>query len=127
MQRLLIIDDDPALVAMLRRAQDGYPVRLVYGDLTLDTTAHLARRGECSIALTNMELRLLREFLTHPEHVLPKEVLLERVWATTSAAPSTSWRCTSSSCGRSLRMTARSASSTRSATPATSSREHEPC
>ena len=80
MQRLLIIDDDPALVAMLRRAQDGYPVRLVYGDLTLDTTAHLARRGECSIALTNMELRLLREFLTHPEHVLPKEVLLERVW-----------------------------------------------
>jgi DNA-binding response OmpR family regulator len=65
---------------LLRRAQDDHPIRLSYGDLILDTAAHLVRRGDRAIVLTNLELRLLREFLTHPEHVLPKEVLLERVW-----------------------------------------------
>ena len=65
---------------LLRRSQDDRPIRLSYADLTLDIGAHQARRGARSIPLTNLELRLLREFLQHPDHVLPKEVLLERVW-----------------------------------------------
>lgn len=65
---------------LLRRAQVDHPVQLQYADLMLDTNAHLARRGERAVSLTSLELRLLREFLCHPEHVLPKEVLLERIW-----------------------------------------------
>ena len=65
---------------LLRRSNDKRPIRFSYADLTLDTGAHQARRGARSIPLTNLELRLLREFLQHPDQVLPKEVLLERVW-----------------------------------------------
>jgi DNA-binding response OmpR family regulator len=65
---------------LLRRRQAEQPQRLNFADLTLDLGAHSARRGERSITLTSLEFKLLHEFLLHPNHVLSKELLLERVW-----------------------------------------------
>jgi DNA-binding response OmpR family regulator len=65
---------------LLRRHQADQPQRLHFGDLTLDPGAHSARRGDRPITLTSLEFKLLHEFLMHPNQVLPKEALLERVW-----------------------------------------------
>jgi DNA-binding response OmpR family regulator len=69
-----------ARVRVLLRRQTEQPQRLSFADLTLDLGAHSARRGERPITLTSLEFKLLHEFLLHPNHVLSKEVLLERVW-----------------------------------------------
>lgn len=67
--------------ALLRRNQpEASSPLLHFTDLTLDTTSHLARRGERLLSLTGLEFKLLEEFLTHPRQVLSKEVLLDRVW-----------------------------------------------
>jgi DNA-binding response OmpR family regulator len=65
---------------LLRRRQAEQPQRLSFADLTLDPGAHRARRGERPITLTSLEFKLLHEFLLHPNQVLSKELLLERVW-----------------------------------------------
>jgi DNA-binding response OmpR family regulator len=65
---------------LLRRHQADQPQRLSFADLTLDIGAHSAHRGDRPITLTTLEFKLLHEFLLHPNQVLPKEVLLERVW-----------------------------------------------
>lgn len=65
---------------LLRRRQTEQPQRLSFADLTLDLGAHSARRGDRPITLTSLEFKLLHEFLLHPNQVLPKEALLERVW-----------------------------------------------
>lgn len=69
-----------ARVRVLLRRQAEQPQRLTFADLTLDLGAHAARRGERPITLTSLEFKLLHEFLMHPNQVLSKEVLLERVW-----------------------------------------------
>lgn len=66
--------------ALLRRQQAEHPRALRLADLTVDTGAHQARRGEREITLTALEFRLLEEFLLHPRQVLAKDQLLERVW-----------------------------------------------
>jgi len=66
--------------ALLRRQQNEHPRVLRLADLTLDTGAHQARRGERLITLTALEFRLLEEFLLHPRQALAKDQLLERVW-----------------------------------------------
>ena len=66
--------------AMLRRRQTDHPPVLRFADLTLDTASHSVRRGSRVIVLTSLEFRLLHEFLAHAQQVLPKELLLERVW-----------------------------------------------
>jgi DNA-binding response OmpR family regulator len=65
---------------LLRRHQADQPQRLSFADLTLDVGAHSAQRGMRAIGLTSLEFKLLHEFLLHPNQVLPKELLLERVW-----------------------------------------------
>src|SRR5512135_937808 len=66
--------------ALLRRRQADHPVVLRFVDLMLDTGKHLVYRGQREIPLTSLEFRVLQEFLLHPQQVLSKEVLLERVW-----------------------------------------------
>ncbi len=66
--------------AILRRREPGAGGVLEYGDLRLDTAAHVARRGDREIHLTTTEYRLLHEFMRAPEQVLPKTLLAERVW-----------------------------------------------
>ena len=66
--------------ALLRRREASQPQVLRFADLSLDTETRQARRGERTIDLTKTEYDLLRQFLEYPRRVLPKELLMERVW-----------------------------------------------
>ncbi len=66
--------------ALLRRREPSEGEVLRFLDLTLDTAAHLAARGEREIHLTRTEYMLLVQFMRHPRHILEKEQLTERVW-----------------------------------------------
>jgi DNA-binding response OmpR family regulator len=66
--------------ALLRRRQADHPAILRFADLTLDTGSYVVHRGQREVSLTNLEFRVLQEFLIHPQQVLSKDVLLERVW-----------------------------------------------
>lgn len=68
------------LRALLRRREPMAGGALVYEDLHLDTSAHVARRGDREIHLTATEYRLLHEFMRAPEQVLAKDFLTDRVW-----------------------------------------------
>ncbi len=68
------------LRAHLRRSEAEHVLVLRFEDLVLDTGTRLAHRGEREVELTTTEYSLLQEFLLHPRRVLPKEVLMERVW-----------------------------------------------
>jgi DNA-binding response OmpR family regulator len=66
--------------ALLRRHEADRPPVLHFADLSLDTGTRRARRGARAIDLTTTEYDLLRQFLEHPQRVLPKEFLMDRVW-----------------------------------------------
>ena len=65
---------------LLRRHSEDRPVVLRFADLRLDTGTQRAQRGYREMDLTSTEYQLLHEFLEHPERVLAKEFLLDRVW-----------------------------------------------
>lgn len=70
------------LRVMLRRAEppaDRQPV-LRFADLVLDPDSAEVRRGDRAIELTRTEFDLLRTFMEHPNQVLSRDVLHERVW-----------------------------------------------
>ena len=69
------------LRALLRRTlgTDGHD-QLRFADLTLDATAHEARRGERRIELTRTEFLLLELFMLNPRRVLSRSLIHERVW-----------------------------------------------
>lgn len=66
--------------ALLRRREVEHPEVLRFSDLSLDTGTKRARRTSRDIALTSTEYEVLRQFLLHPRRVLPKHMLMERVW-----------------------------------------------
>jgi len=66
--------------ALLRRQQAEHPPILSFADLSLDTGSHAVRRAARDVTLTSLEFKLLQTFLEHPQQVLSKEVLLDRVW-----------------------------------------------
>ena len=66
--------------ALLRRRQADRSPILRFADLTLNTDSHVVCRGQREVSLTTLEFKLLREFLTHPQQVLSKDILLDRVW-----------------------------------------------
>jgi two-component system response regulator MprA len=66
--------------ALLRRREADHPEVMRFADLSLDTGMKRARRGERSIDLTSTEYEVLRQFLLHPRRVLPKHMLMDRVW-----------------------------------------------
>jgi two-component system response regulator MprA len=72
------------LRALLRRADPGgaddSATMLNFADLEMDTSAYEVRRGERPIKLTRTEFSLLRLLLEHPRQVLPRSLILERVW-----------------------------------------------
>ncbi|MEI2616918.1 MAG: response regulator transcription factor [Thermomicrobiales bacterium] len=53
---------------------------LRYDDLSLDTTTRFGHRSARRIDLTTREFDLLMLFLRHPNQVLPRDVIMERVW-----------------------------------------------
>lgn len=72
------------LLARIRAVQRRKGVvvsnRLRFQDLTLDVDAFSVKRGERPIQLTNLEFKLLQEFLEQPERVMNKQKLLDKVW-----------------------------------------------
>ncbi len=66
--------------ALLRRRDVEQPTVLSYANLKLDPLRHAVHRGERPVILTSLEFKLLHEFLRHAEQVLPKDLLLDRVW-----------------------------------------------
>ncbi|HEV2528084.1 MAG TPA: response regulator transcription factor [Thermomicrobiales bacterium] len=69
--------------ALLRRAteqKDAVPAGLSYADLHLDPSSRAVRRGERSIELTPREFNLLALLLDHPNQVLTRSRIMERVW-----------------------------------------------
>ena len=69
------------LRALLRRTlgTDDHD-QLRFADLTLDASAHEARRGERRIELTRTEFLLLELFMLNPRRVLSRSLIHERVW-----------------------------------------------
>ncbi len=66
-----------------------------------------SRRGERDIDLTRTEFLLLELFLLNPRQVLPRSLIFERVWGSTSGRRRTRSRCTSVICDGSWRAEAR--------------------
>jgi len=72
--------------ALLRRAATAAPVNghasevLRFADLTIDLGTRDVRRGERHIELTAREFDLLVLFLRNPRQVLPRDLIMDRVW-----------------------------------------------
>ncbi len=65
----------------LRRRQGGQQNEVLrFGNLTLDTAARELRVAERRVELTAKEYELLELFLRHPNQVLTREVIYDRVW-----------------------------------------------
>ena len=66
--------------ALLRRGGAERLERLSYDDVELDRIRHEASRGGQRLDLTPKEFQLLEHFLLHPEEVVRRTELLEKVW-----------------------------------------------
>lgn len=63
-----------------RREDPPEPRVYQFDDLALDTSTRFAFRGDRRIGLTTREYDLLLLFLRHPQQVLTRDVIMERVW-----------------------------------------------
>jgi two-component system, OmpR family, response regulator MprA len=68
------------LHALLRRRQGEPHEVLRFADVALDTGTRLAQRVDRTIELSTTEYELLAYFLRHPNQVLTREQIMERVW-----------------------------------------------
>ncbi|MFL5506423.1 MAG: response regulator transcription factor [Gemmatimonadales bacterium] len=66
--------------ALVRRGGAERLEILRYGPLTLDRLRHVAMANEKPLDLTPKEFQLLEYFLLHPEEVVRRTQLLEKVW-----------------------------------------------
>jgi two-component system, OmpR family, response regulator MprA len=67
-------------VQMRRRQARQSNEVLRFQNLTLDTAARELRVGERRVELTTKEYELLELFMRHPNQVLTREVIFDRVW-----------------------------------------------
>ena len=72
--------------ARLRGREDSEEEHLVLGDVTVDVSGHVVRRGTEVIALTPLEFDLLVALGRSPWKVFSREELLEKVWGYRHAA-----------------------------------------
>jgi len=68
------------LRALTRRGGAARLDRLTYGSLDLDRLRHKARAASNLLDLTPREFQLLEHFMLHPEEVIRRTELLEKVW-----------------------------------------------
>lgn len=64
--------------ALIRRAEDVNKLQI--GDLVLDLIHRKVTRGGEEVQLTGKEFNLLEFFMRHPDEILSREVLSEKVW-----------------------------------------------
>jgi two-component system response regulator MprA len=66
--------------ALLRRTAADRVKVLEFADLALDSSTRKAKRGDREIELTAKEYDLLELFMRHPDQVMTREVIFDRVW-----------------------------------------------
>jgi DNA-binding response OmpR family regulator len=66
--------------AVLRRPTTSKPVILKVGELEMDTSTRVVRKGDQEIPLTLKEFSLLECFMRQPNEVLSREKLFDHVW-----------------------------------------------
>jgi two-component system, OmpR family, response regulator len=66
--------------ALLRRPRVARPAVLSHGDLRLDPATREVTQGDEAVSLSPREYLLLEYFLSHPDRVVTKLELLDRVW-----------------------------------------------
>ncbi len=69
--------------ALLRRTQSEDTTRLQIGDLILNLINRRASRAGIEVQLTGKEFALLEFFMRHPDEILSRETLSEKVWEET--------------------------------------------
>lgn len=70
-----------ALLRRTRPASDAAPAApLTFDDLVIDLAARTVTRGDRSVQLTTREFDLLCLFLRHPNQVLPRTRIMDRIW-----------------------------------------------
>ena len=83
------------LRSLLRRSTANGTELLRFEELTLDAETREVARGDRQIELTRTEFMLLELLMRNPRRVLTRELILERVGATTSRRARTPSRSTS--------------------------------
>jgi DNA-binding response OmpR family regulator len=68
------------LRALLRRQSDPRPPVLTHGDVRLDPATRAVTLAGVEVSLSRREYDLLEFFLRHPDRVVTKTELLDRVW-----------------------------------------------
>lgn len=63
----------------LQKPQTQHEV-LTYADLVIDLTSHVVRRGNRLIHVTAREFELLVLFMRHPDQVLQRNTIMNRIW-----------------------------------------------
>ncbi len=71
------------LRALQRRTMPEDTTKLQLGDLVLNLINRKASRAGNEVQLTNKEFALLEFFMRHPDEILSREVLSEKVWEET--------------------------------------------
>ncbi|MFO7767628.1 MAG: response regulator transcription factor [bacterium] len=66
--------------SLLRRSGVDRSNVIRYEDVELDHRRHKARRGQRDLDLTPKEFQLLEYFMLHPEEVISRTELLQKVW-----------------------------------------------
>ncbi len=69
--------------ALLRRTRQQPQTQhelLQYADLSVDLTSHVVRRGERLVHVTAREFELLVLFMRHPDQVLQRNTIMNRIW-----------------------------------------------
>lgn len=66
--------------SLVRRGGETKSLTLRVGDLTLDTTTRIAKRGDRTIELTAREYRLLEFLMRSPGRVCGRMMIIEKVW-----------------------------------------------
>lgn len=71
------------LRALQRRTQSEDTTKLQIGDLVLNLITRRVTRAGVEVQLTNKEFALLEFFMRHPDEILSRETLSEKVWEET--------------------------------------------
>lgn len=69
--------------ALLRRTHTEDTTKIQVGDLVLNLINRRAARAGKEVQLTNKEFSLLEYFMRHPDEILSRETLSEKVWEET--------------------------------------------
>lgn len=81
------IDEFIACLRVILRKQNTYPSDVLsFGDIKLNIRTYELICGENSIRLNSKELRLLQLFMSNPNQILSKELLINKVWGYDSDA-----------------------------------------